>query len=114
MIRTERSCTRQLPFNCQWQELKDLMRGAGAVLRAGTSLLSAARVFINWLLVKTADIAAGPDGRSRGFGSVLFSTAHDADRAVQMFNGYAVGITFSFTIADTKSTSQGTTTMAVP
>ncbi|KAM0748178.1 hypothetical protein T439DRAFT_276529, partial [Meredithblackwellia eburnea MCA 4105] len=57
-----------LPFNCQWQELKDLMRGAGSVLRA--------------------DIAQGPDGRSRGFGSVLFSTAQDAERAVQMFNGY--------------------------
>ncbi|KAK4691710.1 hypothetical protein P7C70_g9286, partial [Phenoliferia sp. Uapishka_3] len=56
-----------LPFNCQWQELKDLMRSAGSVLRA--------------------DIAQGPDGRSRGFGSVLFSTPQDADRAVQMFNG---------------------------
>ncbi|GAA6041065.1 hypothetical protein JCM8097_004700 [Rhodosporidiobolus ruineniae] len=57
-----------LPFNCQWQELKDLMRGAGSVLRA--------------------DIAQGPDGRSRGFGSVLFATPQDAERAVGMFNGY--------------------------
>ncbi|BGP47756.1 hypothetical protein JCM10450v2_003621 [Rhodotorula kratochvilovae] len=57
-----------LPFNCQWQELKDLMRGAGSVLRA--------------------DIAQGPDGRSRGFGSVLFATPQDAERAVQMFNGH--------------------------
>ncbi|GAA5904372.1 uncharacterized protein JCM6883_006466 [Sporobolomyces salmoneus] len=56
-----------LPFNCQWQELKDLMRGAGSVLRA--------------------DIAQGPDGRSRGFGSVLFATSIDAERAVQLFNG---------------------------
>jgi RNA recognition motif-containing protein len=58
----------QLPFNCQWQELKDLMRGAGSVLRA--------------------DIAQGPDGRSRGFGSVLFATSQDAERAVGMFNGF--------------------------
>ncbi|GAA5956600.1 hypothetical protein JCM21900_003616 [Sporobolomyces salmonicolor] len=57
-----------LPFNCQWQELKDLMRGAGSVLRA--------------------DIAQGPDGRSRGFGSVLFATPQDAERAVHLFNGY--------------------------
>ncbi|GAA6061832.1 hypothetical protein JCM10212_001138 [Sporobolomyces blumeae] len=57
-----------LPFNCQWQELKDLMRGAGSVLRA--------------------DIAQGPDGRSRGFGSVLFSNPIDAERAVQLFNGH--------------------------
>ncbi|GAA5879518.1 hypothetical protein JCM3774_002705 [Rhodotorula dairenensis] len=57
-----------LPFNCQWQELKDLMRGAGNVLRA--------------------DIAQGPDGRSRGFGSVLFATPQDAERAVALFNGY--------------------------
>lgn len=57
-----------LPFNCQWQELKDLMRGAGSVLRA--------------------DIAQGPDGRSRGFGSVLFATSQDAERAVTLFNGH--------------------------
>jgi len=57
-----------LPFNCQWQELKDLFRGAGAVARA--------------------DIAQGPDGRSRGFGNVVFQNAIDAERAVHMFNGY--------------------------
>ncbi|KAM0787458.1 hypothetical protein ACM66B_003536 [Microbotryomycetes sp. NB124-2] len=57
-----------LPFNCQWQELKDLMRQCGNVLRA--------------------DIATGPDGRSRGFGSVLFATSQDAERAVQQLNGF--------------------------
>ncbi|KAK4053382.1 hypothetical protein OIV83_001546 [Microbotryomycetes sp. JL201] len=57
-----------LPFNCQWQELKDLMRQCGNVLRA--------------------DIATGLDGRSRGFGSVLFATTQDAERAVQQLNGY--------------------------
>ena len=51
----------------QWQELKDLMRAAGAVLRA--------------------DVAQA-DGRSRGFGSVLFESAESSQRAVSMFNGY--------------------------
>ena len=58
----------QLPFNCQWQDLKDLFRAAGNILRA--------------------DITLGPDGRSRGFGTVLFATPEDAHRAVEMFNGY--------------------------
>ncbi|KAG6918606.1 hypothetical protein DXG01_013017 [Tephrocybe rancida] len=57
-----------LPFHCQWQDLKDLFRQAGAVMRA--------------------DVALGQDGRSRGFGTVTFATEGDADRAVQMFNGY--------------------------
>jgi RNA recognition motif-containing protein len=56
-----------LPFHCQWQDLKDLFRQAGKVIRA--------------------DVALGQDGRSRGFGSVVYATEVDADRAVQMFNG---------------------------
>jgi RNA recognition motif-containing protein len=57
----------QLPFHCQWQDLKDLFRQAGTILRA--------------------DVAMGQDGRSRGFGMVSFATDQDADRAVKMFNG---------------------------
>ncbi|KDR79980.1 hypothetical protein GALMADRAFT_62660 [Galerina marginata CBS 339.88] len=57
-----------LPFHCQWQDLKDLFRQAGTILRA--------------------DVALGPDGRSRGFGTVVFATEYDAERAVKMFNGY--------------------------
>ncbi|KAI0302413.1 hypothetical protein B0F90DRAFT_215274 [Multifurca ochricompacta] len=57
-----------LPFHCQWQDLKDLFRQAGTILRA--------------------DVALGQDGRSRGFGTVVFATEHDAERAVNMFNGY--------------------------
>ncbi|KAF9051654.1 hypothetical protein BJ165DRAFT_1340519 [Panaeolus papilionaceus] len=56
-----------LPFHCQWQDLKDLFRQAGTILRA--------------------DVALGADGRSRGFGTVSFATEHDADRAMRMFNG---------------------------
>ncbi|KAG8885859.1 hypothetical protein FRB98_001572 [Tulasnella sp. 332] len=54
--------------NCQWQDLKDLFRRVGPVVRA--------------------DVALGPDGRSRGFGTVLFQTEGDADKAVTLFHGY--------------------------
>ncbi|QRW04764.1 RNA recognition motif protein [Ceratobasidium sp. AG-Ba] len=57
-----------LPFQCQWQDLKDLFRSAGQILRA--------------------DVALGPDGRSRGFGTVVYAKESDATRAVGMFNGY--------------------------
>ncbi|KAK7013188.1 telomere maintenance protein [Favolaschia claudopus] len=50
-----------LPFHVQWQDLKDLFRQAGTILRA--------------------DIALGPDGRSRGLWNY-------ARRAVGMFSGY--------------------------
>ncbi|KAF9269663.1 hypothetical protein L218DRAFT_850847 [Marasmius fiardii PR-910] len=58
-----------LPFHCQWQDLKDLFRQAGTIIRA--------------------DVALGQDGRSRGFGTVVFATEADAERALRMFNGYA-------------------------
>ncbi|KAJ7634961.1 hypothetical protein FB45DRAFT_1056913 [Roridomyces roridus] len=57
-----------LPFHVQWQDLKDLFRQAGTIVRA--------------------DVALGPDGRSRGFGTVVFATEKDAHRAVGMFSGY--------------------------
>ncbi|KAF9578482.1 hypothetical protein BGW38_005690, partial [Lunasporangiospora selenospora] len=57
-----------LPFQCQWQDLKDLFRKAGPVLRA--------------------DVALGFDGRSRGFGSVLFVNPEDAKKAIETFDNY--------------------------
>ena len=60
--------TIQLPYRVRWQDLKDLFRAAGTVLRA--------------------DVSLGPDNRSRGYGTVLLATAEDAGRAVDMFNGY--------------------------
>ncbi|VDB88901.1 unnamed protein product [Peniophora sp. CBMAI 1063] len=57
-----------LPFHVQWQDLKDLFRQAGTILRA--------------------DVALGADGRSRGFGTVVYATESDAERAVRVFNGY--------------------------
>lgn len=58
----------QLPYRVRWQDLKDLFRRAGTVLRA--------------------DVSLGPDNRSRGYGTVLLATAEDAGRAIDMFNGY--------------------------
>ncbi|OAV94897.1 hypothetical protein, variant [Puccinia triticina 1-1 BBBD Race 1] len=57
-----------LPFNLQWQDLKDLFRQAGNILRA--------------------DVATTVEGRSRGFGTVLFATAEDALKALEMYDGY--------------------------
>ncbi|KAF9234930.1 RNA-binding domain-containing protein [Melanogaster broomeanus] len=57
-----------LPYRVRWQDLKDLFRRAGTVLRA--------------------DVSLGPDNRSRGYGTVLLATAEDAGRAIDMLNGY--------------------------
>ena len=62
-----RSCRTQLPFHIQWQDLKDLFRAAGSVARA--------------------DVALGPDGRSRGFGTVTLVTEDGAERARRLFDG---------------------------
>ncbi|KAH7928622.1 hypothetical protein BV22DRAFT_988609, partial [Leucogyrophana mollusca] len=58
-----------LPYRVRWQDLKDLFRRAGTVLRA--------------------DVSLGPDNRSRGYGTVLLATAEDAGRAIDMLNGYS-------------------------
>ncbi|KAG5719554.1 hypothetical protein E4T56_gene14190 [Termitomyces sp. T112] len=58
-----------LPYRVRWQDLKDLFRRAGTVLRA--------------------DVSLGPDNRSRGYGTVLLATAEDAGRAIDLFNGYS-------------------------
>lgn len=39
------------------------------------------------LALLTCSVATGPDGQSRGFGTVLFATKDDARRAVGMLNG---------------------------
>ena len=49
-----------------WKELKDLFRQAGTVARA--------------------DIAVGADGRSKGFGTVVFGSTREAAKAIQLFN----------------------------
>ncbi|KAJ3056676.1 hypothetical protein HDU99_007377, partial [Rhizoclosmatium hyalinum] len=57
-----------LPFIVGWQDLKDLFREVGTVVRA--------------------DVAQAPNGKSRGFGTVLFSNAEDAANAIASYNNY--------------------------
>ena len=57
-----------LPYRVRWQDLKDLMRKAGVVLRS--------------------EVALTPDQRSRGYGTVLFARREDAFKAIQIYNGF--------------------------
>ncbi len=53
-----------LPFAYAWQDLKDLFKPVGGVLKA--------------------DIVMGPDGRSKGWGTVNFETEADAEKAIKV------------------------------
>ncbi|PIL23178.1 hypothetical protein GSI_14487 [Ganoderma sinense ZZ0214-1] len=57
-----------LPYQAGWQDLKDLFRSAGNIIRA--------------------DINIGADGRPKGSGTVIFETAKDAVQAIGMYNGF--------------------------
>ena len=59
-----------LPFSINWQALKDLMRKSGEVVRA--------------------DVRTDNWGKSRGFGTVVFSTEEEAARAVEEFQGFEI------------------------
>jgi RNA recognition motif-containing protein len=52
----------QLPYQAGWQDLKDLFRSAGNIVRA--------------------DINIGADGRPKGSGTVIFETSKDAQQAI--------------------------------
>jgi len=54
-----------LPWDVTWQTLKDHFRSAGSIAHADVAMT---------------------EGRSRGFGTVLFSSTREAARAIQMFN----------------------------
>ncbi|KAJ7734956.1 hypothetical protein DFH07DRAFT_754198 [Mycena maculata] len=56
-----------LPYQAGWQDLKDLFRVAGNIVRA--------------------DINLGADGRPKGSGTVVFETAKDAAAAISMYHG---------------------------
>jgi hypothetical protein len=51
-----------LPYQAGWQDLKDLFRAAGNIIRA--------------------DINIGADGRPKGSGTVVFETPKDAQQAI--------------------------------
>ena len=55
----------QLPYQAGWQDLKDLFRSAGNIVRA--------------------DINIGADGRPKGSGTVIFETAKDAAQAISAY-----------------------------
>ena len=57
---------RNLPRETTWMDLKDTFREAGNVVRA--------------------EIAAAPDGTSKGFGTVLMGSTREAAKAIQLFN----------------------------
>ncbi|CDO54123.1 similar to Saccharomyces cerevisiae YNL004W HRB1 Poly(A+) RNA-binding protein [Geotrichum candidum] len=57
-----------LPYSAGWQDLKDLFREAGDIVRA--------------------DVYTNNTGRSKGVGTVLFSNPNDAEIAIEKFNGF--------------------------
>ncbi|ANB15462.1 Hrb1p [Sugiyamaella lignohabitans] len=57
-----------LPYSTGWQELKDLFRSSGNVLRV--------------------DLKLNFNGKSRGAATVLFETPEEAQAAIQQYNGY--------------------------
>ncbi|PLW13887.1 hypothetical protein PCANC_14372 [Puccinia coronata f. sp. avenae] len=57
-----------LPFTVGWQDLKDMFRSAGSIIRA--------------------DVFTGADGSPTGTGTVIFETSRDAQNAISMFNGF--------------------------
>ncbi|KAE9409344.1 RNA-binding domain-containing protein [Gymnopus androsaceus JB14] len=57
-----------LPYQAGWQDLKDLFRTAGNIVRA--------------------DINIGADGRPKGSGTVVFETSKDAQQAIGMYHGF--------------------------
>jgi RNA recognition motif-containing protein len=56
-----------LPWGVTWQQLKDLFQDHNP---------------------EYADVKMGPDGRSRGWGTVRFATGDDANAAIAQFDGY--------------------------
>lgn len=52
-----------LPWSVEWQDLKDLAKQHGDVVKA--------------------DVVKRSDGKSRGFGTIVFKTPEDAQQAIQ-------------------------------
>ena len=64
----------QLPYQAGWQDLKDLFRSAGNIVRA--------------------DINIGIDGRPKGSGTVIFETSKDAQQAISKFSSSCLSSCF--------------------
>ncbi|GAA5908232.1 hypothetical protein JCM8208_000352 [Rhodotorula glutinis] len=61
-----------LPFTVGWQDLKDLFRAAGSIIRA--------------------DVKMNPDGSHSGTGTVIYETQQDAQTAIDMYNGFTLDV----------------------
>eukprot|EP01070_Trichotokara_eunicae_P004703 Trichotokara_eunicae@DN4115_c0_g1_i1.p1 len=59
-----------LPFRTSWQDLKDVFRDAGHVVRT--------------------DIFTDNENRSKGCGIVIFETPREAQAAVERFNNFEI------------------------
>lgn len=59
-----------LPYHMRWQQLKDIFRDAGDVVRA--------------------DVPLHSDGKSKGMGTVMFERAEDAERAIEEWSGKTI------------------------
>jgi RNA recognition motif-containing protein len=68
----------QLPYHTSWQELKDLIRPAGNIIRA--------------------DVLYLPNGRPKGQGTVLFESSADAQRAIGRPSSFSVLNFFLFVL----------------
>jgi len=55
-----------LSFHTSWQDLKDVFRHCGKIVRA--------------------DVLTLPNGRSKGAGTVLFETKEEAQKAIALMN----------------------------
>ncbi|EPS43903.1 hypothetical protein H072_2110 [Dactylellina haptotyla CBS 200.50] len=56
-----------LPYNTHWRDLRTFLSPAGTIIRC--------------------DVPRKPNNKGRGYATVLFSSAEDAERACDMFNG---------------------------
>ncbi|TGZ79953.1 hypothetical protein EX30DRAFT_297202, partial [Ascodesmis nigricans] len=56
-----------LSYTTQWKDLKDYLSSVGRVLRC--------------------EVPQGANGKGKGYATVLFETAEEAERAVGVFNG---------------------------
>jgi RNA recognition motif-containing protein len=83
----------KLPYQAGWQDLKDLFRTAGSIVRA--------------------DINIGVDGRPKGSGTVVFETPKDAQQAISASLKFFNRFLFSSSPGTMLTFSQACTTVSI-
>lgn len=76
----------QLPLSMQWQDLKDMLRPAGTIIRAELVFYFSFIRGVYFDADSGKSVATDAHGKPRGFGTALFATEADATRAVLLFN----------------------------